>query len=205
MHLGFGIWAPCMGPWDPWPKKFGFGPLAWALWDPWPIWARAGPGPIKTVEFSRPRDPSKKHRAEILCKTAAVPRKIERRRPISRPKEFLNFRRNLSKNNKNLAKCCKHLANIWRILTNIWRHLANIWRTIGEHLAKFGEHLAKNNEHLANIWRTMANIWRNIAKYAVPEQEISDFLSTFFDRFQTMRRRTFKFGQAPDQIAHRKK
>ena len=116
-------------------------------------WARArardpgpGPGPIKTVEFSRPRDPSKKHRAEILCKTAAVPRKIERRRPISRPKEFLNFRRNLSKNNTILAKCCKHLANIWRILTNIWQHLANIWRTIGEHLAKFGEHLAKYNE-----------------------------------------------------------
>ena len=32
MYLNiFGIWAPCMGPWDPWPKKNGYGPLAWAL------------------------------------------------------------------------------------------------------------------------------------------------------------------------------
>ena len=51
MHLGFSIWAPCMGPWDPWRKQIDFGPLAWALWDPWPkkfdfgLWARAGPGP----------------------------------------------------------------------------------------------------------------------------------------------------------------
>ena len=63
---------------------FGFGPLAWALgtlgpkigiWapciGPWDLW------PIKTCEFSRPRDASKKHSAQILCKTAAVPRKIE--------------------------------------------------------------------------------------------------------------------------------
>ena len=27
MHLGFGIWAPCMGPWDPWPKILDLGPM----------------------------------------------------------------------------------------------------------------------------------------------------------------------------------
>ena len=27
MHLGFGIRAPCMGPWDPWPKNWDLGPL----------------------------------------------------------------------------------------------------------------------------------------------------------------------------------
>ena len=32
----FGIWAPCMGPWDPWPNIWVWAPCM-GPWDPWPF------------------------------------------------------------------------------------------------------------------------------------------------------------------------
>ncbi len=32
----FWVWAPCMGPWDPWPNIWDWAPCM-GPWDPWPF------------------------------------------------------------------------------------------------------------------------------------------------------------------------
>ena len=73
----------------------------------------------KTTFFFRSRDPSKKHGAEILCRTALVSRKIDLRRPHSWPKEFLHFCPNLGSGDEHLkwarpqTNCAQEKINAW--------------------------------------------------------------------------------------------
>ena len=36
MKCVFWVWAPCMGPWDPWPNIWVWAPCM-GPWDPWPF------------------------------------------------------------------------------------------------------------------------------------------------------------------------